>query len=159
MSTLSEDLERQKRVLQNAIEHTLEKIGQEIILPALRSNYEKSSLKTRTGKLLNAMTQRSASGNIFAIEGNTLTVGVDTSIIPYAKFLLETGSKRHSITPRTAKCLYFYWEKMGGYVALKYVNHPGHAVYNLYEVGPDTIEKANELIRETFGSGAEISLT
>ena len=52
-----------------------------------------------------------------------------TASAPYASFV-ERGTKAHPIHPkRPGGMLRFYWEKLGKWVSLKRVNHPGTPAY------------------------------
>lgn len=46
----------------------------------------------------------------------------------YSKYV-DAGTKPHEIKARRAPFLRFYWEKLGRWVALKKVNHPGTKPY------------------------------
>ena len=59
------------------------------------------------------------------------------------------GVAPHVITPLTAPYLYFYWEKLGRWVKLSQVNHPGQ-VRNPYIARTYSImyERAKQLVQE-----------
>jgi HK97 gp10 family phage protein len=52
-----------------------------------------------------------------------MTSGV-VATAPYARYVHE-GTRPHIIRARNAKALHFYWDKVGGEVFFKSVNHPG----------------------------------
>lgn len=64
-----------------------------------------------------------------------ISVGVNLDELPLQKYgtldakAQEYGQPSHPIDPVNKKYLSFYWEKMGSWVNLPHVNHPGHAPY------------------------------
>lgn len=54
--------------------------------------------------------------------------------IPYTLFM-EEGTKPHTITPKNAPRLVFFWPKAGKVMHLKSVNHPGTKPYGFLKEG------------------------
>lgn len=49
-----------------------------------------------------------------------------TAYTKYSQWVIG-GARPHVIMPSAARYLHFYWPKVGGFVFLKKVNHPGNA--------------------------------
>lgn len=75
---------------------------------------------SRTGRLEKSVTSR------VKMDGNTgqATVRLDRRIAPYSNIVHE-GAEPHMIYPRRARCLAFFWERVGRAVKFAFVNHPG----------------------------------
>lgn len=82
----------------------MNKVADQVVLPAMRRNYHAAGIGIRTGKLIAGVSERGAIGNYVRITGRRLTVGVSTQAIPYAKWVLEG---RGSVVARKAKALRF----------------------------------------------------
>lgn len=135
----------------------LEEIGEQVILPMLASRFDRSGLKSRSGLMRAAVSQRGAPGNVFEVNGNRLTVGIDYGAVPHARYQLE-GSLPHVIRPRKpGGRLVFFWKKLGRMVFLRKVNHPGTRARLVYQMDPEAYARANAMIAEELGS--EITLT
>ena len=80
----------------------------------------------REGRLKAAATQRDAPGHIFTIGDNSVTVGVDTQIVPYAG-VQNDGDPAKGIPPRI-----------------------------LVQIGPGYIEAVIDLITEWLGGGEAV---
>jgi hypothetical protein len=86
---LADDLKRRLGRFQK-ISGLTEKIGVEVILPALGRNYTNAGLKQRTGKAFRALTVRGAYGNLFVVRDNNLEIGVTKAIWDdYLKYPIE----------------------------------------------------------------------
>lgn len=147
MNDLVKDLEALKAKLHNP-ESMLRAIGQQAMLPYFGRRLTTVGVKDKTGRLRAAISQEHAPGNVFDLQGDSITVGVDYDRLPYAKYVIE-GAGRHPIAARRVKFLVFWWAKMGRVFKGKYVNHPGqkrHPVYNA-TTGLDT-EVGKVIIKE-----------
>lgn len=85
-------------------------------------SHDHPNYKTRTGELRNATSFRLAMG----MGGGKGTL---SNAMPYAA-PIDVGAKPHTIVPRTAKVLRFFWEKLGRWVSLRKVSHPGNKPYH-----------------------------
>lgn len=77
-----------------------------------------------TGKYSRAITSRDISG------GNVAGFEM-LSPYPLSKFILG-GTRPHTIVPRRARMLRFYWPKVGSVVFARRVQHPGTAANQFY---------------------------
>lgn len=94
-NTLSSLLKKEISLGNELRKQMFEEIGQ-VHLAAYGRNYHKEGIKTRSGHLLAAVSQKGAKGNIFKVTSRSVEVGVDqsTSGIPYAPFVFF-GTKEH----------------------------------------------------------------
>jgi len=147
MNDLQNDLEALKAKLHNP-EPMLRAIGQRAMLPYFGRRLTTVGVKDRTGRLRAAISQENAPGNVFDLQGDSITVGVDYDQVPYARYVIE-GADAHPITARRVPFLIFWWVKMGRMFKGKRVNHPEqrrHPVYNA-TTGLDT-EVGKVIIQE-----------
>lgn len=79
-----------------------------------------NTFQRRTGNL-----QRSATAVITRVRGHLMTLDNSAS---YAD-AIDTGARPHVIKPRGPWFLRFYWQKIGRWVELAKVNHPGNKPY------------------------------
>lgn len=123
----------------------LDAIGMQVVLPMLARRYDESGLKKRTGIMKQAIAIRGAPGNIYQIDGNRLTVGVDYAVVPQSKWQLE-GTLPHEIRPKKpGGVLRFYWARIGKWVTLKRVWHPGTRARLIYRMDQADIDKASDV--------------
>lgn len=60
-------------------------------------------------------------------------------------WVLEFGGQGYyPILPVTARALYFFWERIGQYVALHYVNHPPSEAYQYLGLAEEIVEAIAE---------------
>ncbi len=96
---------RESRARLDDLQPVLNRIADEVVMPALARNYVKSGVKTHTGLLKTALMSRNARGNICEIRGNQITFGVDYGALPYARYVIEG---RGPVRARRAKALRFF---------------------------------------------------
>lgn len=147
---LSEGLSEMRQAVTN-VAPVLERIGQEVVLPAYGRNYASSGLRKRTGLLVTALTKRGARGSIFEVRGNELTTGVDVQAIPYAKWAI---GGRGPVVAKRAKALRFY-DRSGKVIFRKRVGPaPARPVVFLL---PSDLVRANLIVAEMIGEGWRVS--
>lgn len=69
-----------------------------------------------------------------AMVGDFVALGSIFSLVPYAGYT-DAGTPPHPIDGNPL--LYFFWEKLGRFVALPHVNHPGTAGTQWFNGGAD----------------------
>lgn len=119
----------------------LNRIADQVVLPALARNYDASGLKAHSGILKRGISQRGARGNYIRASGLSVTVGVNYGAIPYAKWALEG---RGPVRAKRAKALHFF---IGGkeFFRKSVGAAPAHNVY--YLAGAD-LDRIREMARE-----------
>lgn len=143
---LEGNLERQKAVLRD-VGTVLNRIADEVVMPALARNYVKSGIRTRTGRLKTALMSRNAAGNVCRVSGATLEFGVDYGALPYARYVIEG---RGPVRARRAKALRFY-DAYGKVVFRKSVGPaPSHDLVYLTEAD---LTHAQQVVDRMLGEG------
>src|SRR5258708_7144073 len=66
---------------------------------------------------------------------------------------LESGTSPHVIAARSARSLYFYWDKIGGFANFKQVMHPGTKAYRfaenaLEEMQAEIVDALSQAVKE-----------
>ena len=145
---LSAQLEAQKERAQD-VRTILIRLAEDVFLPLLARRYDASGLHSRSGLMRRAISQRGARGNIFEIHGNTVTLGIDYAVVPYAQPLLE-GAAAYSIVPRSKRALRFMIGDRT--IFSKRVRHPGFKPRDIYQIDAASLEEAAKIVQETLGS-------
>jgi len=133
-----------QRIINNVarIDTYLEQVGEEVLLQILAEHFQHSGIKSRTGDLLAAITERGAKGNVFQKSPGGLRVGVDYGTMPRAKYVIEG---RRAVVPVNKKVLRWIDPETGKPVFSKYSRPvPPHPIY--YLTSSDLIRLENALI-------------
>lgn len=99
--------------------------------------------QNRTGKLTASMRWRTWQPKPFGYHGEV------KSTAPYAKFV-DMGTRPHTIRGRNGGMLHFYWPKVGRWMTVRQVHHPGFkgaafsaaAIQTFGQTAPAVIEQA-----------------
>ncbi len=101
------------------IQRTVTGHGRTLVSGVLRGtvNWAKFRVPRKTGRLANSIGSsiRESPNRVKGEAGTRVKYGL----------VVHDGAKAHTIKPRRAKALRFYWERVGGVVILKSVRHPG----------------------------------
>jgi len=88
-------------------------------------------------------TKRNTRVRLVANNRNEIRLAAEVNV-DYAQFP-EEGTRAHTIVPRRAQALSFYWPKLGRRVFLARVNHPGNPARPWFH---PTLARFAEFIRE-----------
>lgn len=135
------------------LEPALRRIAEEVVFPAHGRNYQTSGLRKQTHLLYTAMTRPGFDiGQIYRVSGNTLEIGIDPSVIKYAKYVVEG---RPAVVAKRGKALRFYGEN-GKVIFRKRVKAaPPHRLF--YLTAAD-LEKAQQIVSEMIGKDWTVRL-
>ena len=101
-------------------------------------NLAKELVPRKTGRLANSI------GESTFVQRDRVYSRVGTKV-GYAR-PIHDGSRRHTITPRRAKALAFYWERIGEHVIFMSVSHPGNENYPFLTAALYRAARANGMI-------------
>lgn len=119
------------------IDGLLDRLVEEDVLPLLARNYDRSGLKSPSGQLRKAVSQRGAKGNSIVKFPGGIRIGVDLNELPYARWVIEG---RGPVTAKRAKALHFKDEN-GKDVFVKSVGAaPPHDIFYLEEGDVERLE-------------------
>jgi len=124
------------------VDDLIDSLADDVVLPMLARHYYDSGLKTKTGDLLRAVSQRGAKGNTFRKTATGFITGVDYMVIPYAQAIIE-GARPHDIPNAFGRGHTF---GIGGRFQGKF--HPGNAAHAIFYLSPaELIEVEKALMK------------